>query len=59
MEIELSNFQERAIPKSCPAAIRARIEAVRAMQANRTAKAEVLSVEADAETLKQVCSTLE
>jgi hypothetical protein len=57
MEIELSNFQERAIPKSCPAEMRAKIEAARTQ---RTAKKEIgLSVADDSETLKKFASTLE
>jgi hypothetical protein len=29
MEVEISNFQERTIPKSCPAEMRAKIEVAR------------------------------
>jgi hypothetical protein len=60
MEVEYSNYgrrEERAIPKSCPPAMRAKIVAAREQ---RTAKKpELVSVEEQAETLKKFASTLE
>jgi hypothetical protein len=57
MEVEFSNYQERAIPKSCPAEMRAKIEQARAQ---RTAKKpDGISVAEDAETLKTFASMLE
>jgi len=56
MEVEYSNYEKRDIPKSCPAAIRAKIEAARE---GRTAKNDGISVAEDAETLKKFASMLE
>jgi|HubBroStandDraft_4_1064222.scaffolds.fasta_scaffold4609130_1 hypothetical protein len=57
MEIELSNYQERAIPKSCPAEMRAKIVAVRSQR--NAKKSNGISVEEDAETLKKFAASLE
>jgi len=38
MEVEMSNFHERAIPKSCPADVRAKIEAARNKPATKSAE---------------------
>jgi hypothetical protein len=56
MEFEFSNFNERAIPTSCPANLRAKIEAAREGRA-AVVKPE-LSVEEDSETLKKFAATL-
>ena len=57
MEIELSNYQERAIPKSCPEAMRAKIVAARSQR--NAKKSNGISVEEDAETLKKFAASLE
>jgi hypothetical protein len=57
MEMEFSNFNERAIPKSCPAELRSKIEAARAGKKPEVKQPE-LSVEQDAETLKAFAATL-
>jgi hypothetical protein len=62
MKIEYSNFsparEPRAIPESCPAELRTKIEKAREQ---RTAKKpeDLVSVEEQAETLKKFASTLE
>jgi len=38
MEVEMSNFNQRAIPKSCPAELRAKIEGVRNKPATKPAE---------------------
>ena len=57
MEMEFSNFNERAIPKSCPVELRSKIEAARAGRKPEV-KPEV-SVEQDAEVLKKFAQILE
>ena len=57
MKIEYSNFsparEPRAIPESCPAELRNKIQAAREKRETS------LSVEKDAETLKKFAATLE
>ncbi len=57
MKIEYSNFnparEPRAIPESCPAELRTKIQAAREKRETS------LSVEQDAETLKEFAASLE
>lgn len=57
MEREFSNVQERMIPKSCPAVLRAKIEATREQRAKPEKTG--LSVAEDADTLKKFAASLE
>jgi hypothetical protein len=57
METEFSNYKKRDIPKSCPAEMRAKIEAAR--EGRTVTKKIGVSVEEDAETLKKFAASLE